>query len=238
MVDLLAIFAHPDDAELMCGGTLIRAKDLGHSTGILDLTRGEAGTRGTPEIRAQEAQAAARVLGVSVRENLGFPDAQLENSATARVKLIEAIRRLGPRVVILPYPGGRHPDHRVAGELGYDACYLAGLKNFPAQGEAHRPHKIVYALAYQEQESLKPTFVVDTTEAFDRKLEALRSYRSQFKGIESIGELFPAGVPFFDLVRIHDARYGSLIRRPYGEPFYTRETMRVDDAVALEVQSI
>ncbi|MBI4512687.1 MAG: bacillithiol biosynthesis deacetylase BshB1 [Gemmatimonadetes bacterium] len=237
MVDVLAIFAHPDDAEFMCGGTLIRARDFGHATGILDLTAGELGTRGTAEIRAREAQAAARVLGLSVRVNLALPDARLENSLEARTRLVEAIRRLRPRVVVLPYPGGRHPDHRVAGQLGYDACYLAGLKKFPTQGDPHRPRKVLYAIAYSQQ-TRKPTFVVDTTEAFERKLEALRCYRSQFEGVQGLGELLPAGVPLPELVKIHDARYGSLIRRPYGEPFYTRETMRVEDVAALDVQSI
>lgn len=237
MIDLLAIFAHPDDAELVCGGTLIRAKDFGHTTGVIDLTAGELGTRGTAEIRAREAEAAARVLALTTRENLGLPDARLENTLDARTKLVEAIRRLRPRVVILPYPAGRHPDHRVAGQLGYDACYLAGLRKFSAQGEPHRPRKVLFALAYHE-EAQKPTFVVDTTDAFQRKLEALRCYRSQFEGAHNIGELFPAGVPLLELVKIHDARYGSLIRRPYGEPFHTRETMRVDDVVELEVQTI
>lgn len=237
MLDLLAVFPHPDDAEFLCGGTLARAADLGRTTGILDLTAGELGTRGTAEIRAREARAAAEVLGVSVRENLGLPDARLENSEPARTALVEAIRRHRPRVVILPYATGRHPDHRIASRLGYDACFLAGLKNFPATGEPHRPHKVLYATAYRE-DAPKPTFVVDTTDSFDRKIEALRRYRSQLEGVRAIGELFPAGVEILELVRIQDARTGSLIRRPYGEPFFTTETMRVDDVTALEVRSL
>lgn len=237
MLDLLAVFPHPDDAEFVCGGTLARARDFGHATGILDLTAGERATRGTPATRTQEAQAAARALGVAVRENLGLPDAGLENSHATRVRLVEAIRRLRPRVVIAPYSTARHPDHRIAHELVYDACFLAGLANFDAAGEPHRPHKILYATAYRE-DAPKPTFVVDTTDAFERKLEALRAYRSQLQGLQAIGELFPAGVPVLDLVRIQDARYGSLIRRPYGEPFVTTETMQVEDVVALEVRSL
>lgn len=237
MVDVLAIFPHPDDAELLCGGTLLRARDLGRSTGALELTAGELGSRGTQEIRAREAEAAARVLGLAVRENLGLADARLENSHESRLRLVEVIRRLRPRVVILPHGTGRHPDHRVGAHLGHDACFLAGLKNFPVSGEPHRPQKIVYATAYRE-DAPKPTFVVDTTDAFERKLEALRCYRSQFEGVEAIGELFPAGVPLLDLVRIQDAHYGSLIRRSYGEPFFTTETMRVDDVATLEVRSL
>ena len=236
MVDLLAIAPHPDDAELLCGGTLIRAADHGQKTGILDLTAGELGTRGTPEGREQEAQRAARILGLTVRENLGLADARIQNDEESRVRLVEAIREYRPRAVILPYLEGRHPDHRVASQLGYDACYLAGLKNYPAPGQPHRPAKVVYALAYREHTN-KPTFVVDTSDAFERKLDAIRCYASQFDGVKAMGELFPAEVPLYELIRIQDAHYGSLIRAAYGEPFYTRETLQVDDIVNLPVGS-
>jgi bacillithiol biosynthesis deacetylase BshB1 len=236
MVDVLAVVPHPDDAELLCGGTLIRAADLGHKTGILDLTAGELGSRGTPEQRQAEAESAAGILGLAERINLGLPDAGIRNDDESRVLLIEAIRELRPRTVILPYLEGRHPDHRVAAELGYDACYLSGLKNYPASGDAHRPAKVLYALAYREH-ARKPTFVVDTSDAFERKLEAVRCYGSQFDDVKALGELFPADVPFYDLIRIQDAHYGSLIRAAYGEPFYTRETLGVDDVVHLPVSS-
>jgi len=236
MVDLLAIAPHPDDAELLCGGTLIRAADRGRKTAILDLSAGELGTRGTAEVRRAEADRAAEILGLTTRLILGLPDAQIRNDAESRTRLVEAIRELRPRTVILPYFEGRHPDHRVASELGYDACYLAGLRNFPAAGDAHRPAKVLYALAYREH-ALKPTFVVDTSDAFERKLEAIRCYGSQFDEVEALGELYPAAVPLYDLVRIRDAGYGSLIRTAYGEPFYTRETMQVDDVVSLPVSS-
>ncbi len=236
MIDLLAITPHPDDAELLCGGTLIRAADRGHKTGILDLSAGELGTRGTAEVRRAEAERAAEILGLTTRVLLGLPDAQIRNDEESRTRLVEAIRELRPRTVILPYFEGRHPDHRVASELGYDACYLSGLRNFPAAGEAHRPTKILYTLAYREH-ALKPTFVVDISESFERKLEAIRCYASQFDGVSALGELYPAAVPLYDLVRIQDAHYGSLIRAAYGEPFYTRETMLVDDVVNLRVSS-
>lgn len=235
-LDLLAIVPHPDDAELLCGGTLIRAADVGHETGILDLTTGELGTRGTPEQRRAEAERASRVLGLAERRNLGLLDARIRNDDDSRVRLIEAIRELRPRTVILPYLEGRHPDHRIAAELGYDACYLSGLKNYPAAGDAHRPTKVLYAAAYREH-TLKPTFVVDTSEVFERKLEAIRCYGSQFDNVKAMGELYPAAVPLYDLVRIQDAHYGSLIRAAYGEPFFTRETFKVDDVVRLEVSS-
>lgn len=236
MIDLLAIAPHPDDAELLCGGTLIRAADAGHKTGILDLTAGELGSRGTAETRKAESEAATKLLNLEVRYSLGLPDARLRNDRESRVLAIEAIRTLQPRVVILPFYEGRHPDHRVASTLGHDACYLSGLKNYPAPGEPFRPTKILYALAYREH-APKPTFVVDISDVFERKLEAIQCYGSQFDDVSSLGELFPAEIPLYDLVRVQDAHYGSLIRRAYGEPFLTRETLSVDDVVNLPVSS-
>ena len=235
-VDLLAIAPHPDDAELCCGGTLILAADQGYKTGILDLTGGELGSHGSPEQRKAESDSASAILGLTTRGSLGLPDARISNDEDSRRKVVEAIRGLRPRTVILPYYEGRHPDHRVASELGYDACYLAGLKNYPASGEPHRPDKILYALAYREH-TAKPTFVVDTSDSLERKLEAIRCYASQFDGVKALGELFPAAVPLYDLVRIQDAHYGSLIRAAYGEPFLSRETMMVSDVVGLPVSS-
>ncbi len=236
-VDLLAIAAHPDDAELTCGGTLAKAARQGYRTGILDLTRGEMGTRGDPEIRQREAEEAARVLNLSLRLNAGLPDARLSNDQDNRRVLIELIRQLRPRVVILPFPVGRHPDHRVAAELSRDACYLAGLARYPAKGEPHRPSKILYALAYRE-DPIKPTFVVDISEEFEVKLKAIRCYASQFDGIKAAGEIFPTGQDLYDLIRTQNAHYGSLIRTRYGEPFMTYETVRIDDVVSLAVQSL
>jgi bacillithiol biosynthesis deacetylase BshB1 len=236
-VHLLAIAAHRDDVELTCAGTLLRAHDQGHRTGILDLTAGESGTRGNAELRAAEAAQAAEVLGVSERRNAGLPDAYLENTKAMRRVVVEQIRHFAPRVVILPYPVGRHPDHRIASELGRDACFLAGLARYDAAGEPHRPHKILYALSYRE-DPVKPTFVVDISEQFARKLAAIRCYSSQFDGAKNAGEIFPTGQDLYGLVEAQNAHYGSLIRTRYGEPFHTEETVRVDDVVALEVQSI
>lgn len=236
-VDLLAIAPHPDDAELFCGGTLIGAADRGRRTGVLDLTSGELGSRGTPEQRMAEARRAAEVLGLAVRRSLELPDARIVNDEASRIRLVETIRELRPRTVILPYFEGRHPDHRIASTLGYDACYLAGLKNYPASGDPHRPTKILYAIGYREH-AVKPSFVVDTSATFERKLEALRCYASQFDDVQALGELFPAGVPFYELVRIQDAHYGSLIRAAYGEPFHTREALQVDDVVDMPVRSL
>jgi bacillithiol biosynthesis deacetylase BshB1 len=236
-VHLLAIAAHRDDVELTCAGTLIKAAGMGHKTGILDLTAGEAGTGGSAAIRAEEADKAARLMGVSERRNAGLPDAHLVNDEASRRLVIEHIRHFAPRVVILPFPVGRHPDHRVASELGRDACYLAGLAKYDAAGAPHRPHKVLYALAYRE-DPVKPTFVVDISKEFDRKLAAIKCYSSQFDGAMNAGEIFPTGQDLYSLVETQNAHYGSLIRTRYGEPFFTHETMRVEDVVGLDVQSM
>jgi len=233
-VELLAIAAHRDDVELTCGGTLAKAAKAGHRVGIVDLTQGEMGTRGDAATRAAEAERAARTLGVAVRLNAGMPDAHLANTAASRQKVVELIRRTKPRVVILPFGVGRHPDHRVASELGRDACYLAGLAKYEpgTGGEAHRPFKLLYALAYRE-DPVKPTFVVDISDVFETKMQAIRCYASK-----AAGEIFPTGQDLYELIRVQSAHYGSLIRRPYGEPFYTAETHEVDDVLRLGVQSL
>ncbi|HJP56368.1 MAG TPA: bacillithiol biosynthesis deacetylase BshB1 [Gemmatimonadales bacterium] len=236
-VDLLAIAAHRDDVELTCAGTLLRAADAGHRTGILDLTAGESGTRGSAALRGEEAARAAAILGVTERRNAGLPDAHIHNTDEARRIVAGEIRHFQPQVVILPFPIGRHPDHRLASELGRDACFLAGLRRYDAPGEPWRPRKILYALAYRE-DPVKPTFVVDVSAQFERKMQAIRCYASQFDGAQNAGEIFPTGQDLYSLVEIQSAHYGSLIRTRYGEPFFTHETMAVDDVVALGVQSM
>jgi len=238
-IDLLAIAAHRDDVELTCGGTLAKAARAGHRVGIIDLTQGEMGTRGDAATRAAEAERAAKTLGVALRLNAGMRDAHLANDEPSREALVALIRRTEPKVVILPFPVGRHPDHRVASELGRDACYLAGLAKYvPGKGgEAHRPYKLLYALAYRE-DPVKPTFVVDISDVFEKKMEAIRCYSSQFDGAKAAGEVFPTGQDLYELIRVQSAHYGSLIRRRYGEPFYTAETQEVDDVLKLGVQSI
>ena len=236
-VDLLAIAAHRDDVELTCGGTLAKAVRAGHRVGILDLTQGETGTRGDAATRAAEAERAARALGVPVRLNAGLPDAHLQNDEPSRAKVIELIRATRPRVVILPFPVGRHPDHRIASELGRDACYLAGLAKYDAAGEPHRPFKILYALAYRE-DPVKPSFVVDISDSFDIKMAAIRCYASQFDGAKAAGEIHPTGLDLYELIRIQSAHYGSLIRTAYGEPFFCHETLAVEDVLQLGVQSL
>jgi LmbE family N-acetylglucosaminyl deacetylase len=188
-------------------------------------------------LRGEEAARAADILGVVERRNAGLPDAHLENSEATRRVVVEAIRHFAPRVVILPFPVGRHPDHRIASELGRDACFLSGLAKYPADGEPHRPFKVLYALSYRE-DPVKPTFVVDISDQFERKLQAIRCYASQFDGAVSAGEIFPTGQDLYVRVETQNAHYGSLIRSRYGEPFFTHETVLVDDVVGLGVQSM
>jgi bacillithiol biosynthesis deacetylase BshB1 len=236
-VDLLAIAAHRDDVELTCGGTLAKAVTAGYRVGIIDLTQGEAATRGDARTRAAEAERAAQALGVHLRLNAGLPDAHVQNDEPSRAKLVELIRATRPRVVILPFPIGRHPDHRVASELGRDACYLAGLKKYGPAGEPHRPFKVLYALAYRE-DPVKPTFVVDISGSFEIKMQAIRCYASQFDGAKAAGEIHPTGQDLYELIRVQSAHYGSLIRKPYGEPFFCHETLEVEDVLQLGVQSL
>jgi len=233
-VDVLAIAAHPDDMELICGGTLIRAQMLGRSTGILDLAAGEMASRGTPALRAEEAAKAAKVMGVSVRENMGFPDGGIQNTPETRAKVAVVIRRLQPKIVITHSLHGRHPDHPIVAQLVRDACFVAGLKKVEPNIPIHRPLKVIHALSFREDHQ-KPTFVVDISDSFEKKLEAISCYQSQFGDAVQAGEVYPNGEPLNDLIRHHAAHYGSLIRCRYGEPFYTTETMRIDDIGALEV---
>jgi N-acetylglucosamine malate deacetylase 1 len=235
-VDLLAIAAHRDDVELTCGGTLIKAAKQGYRTTVIDLTRGEMGTRGSAALREDEANRAAEVLGLDARENLGLPDAAIVNDPATRELLARAIRRFAPRVVIAPASEGRHPDHRIAAQLVRDACFVAGLAKVAPDVPKHRPNKVLHSLTYR-QDFVRPTFVVDISDEFERKLEAVRCYGSQFDGATQAGEVHPTGEQLYDVIRHYGAYYGSLIRRRYGEPFFTSEMMSVADVVALEVST-
>ena len=236
--DLLAIFPHPDDAELTCGGTLCKAADQGYRVAILDLSAGELASRGSTAIRAAEAASAAKILGVAARENLRLPDSGLTNTPETRLAVARVIRRFKPKIVLTtaPFPFGRHPDHRVTAELVRDACFVAGLAKLDESLAPHRPRKVLHSITYRE-DYLKPSFVVDVSAEFDRKIEAIQCYASQFEGLIQAGEVYPNGEPLIDIVRHQAAHYGSLIRTRYGEPFHATETMRVDDVVALEVST-
>jgi bacillithiol biosynthesis deacetylase BshB1 len=234
MVDLLAIAAHPDDVEQTCGGTLLRAAEQGYRTGILDLTAGEMGSRGTPDIRLEEAGAAARLLRVSHRGNLRFPDTRLVNWVEYREALAHEIRRLRPRTVILPYWEARHPDHYHAGAIAFDACFLAGLKKLDPDSEPARPYKVIYSSMYA---NVTPSFVVDISHHFERRMESLFCYESQYGAQEDASDLFPVRTEIGDRLAAIARFYGNLIGAKYGEPFVVREAMRVDDVVAFPVRT-
>jgi N-acetylglucosamine malate deacetylase 1 len=236
-LDLLAIAAHPDDVELTCGGTLIKMARCGYKTGILDLTAGEMGTRGTPETRAKEAARAARILGVKWRDTLGVPDSDVQPSRPHKLRLAAVVRELRPKTVILPYWEARHPDHYHASTVGYEACFLAGLKALPIAGEPYRPFKILYSTAYAE---VRPTFIVDITKQFDRRRKAILAFASQFRPAK--GE--PKSKVFLAIDRLEEEmaqlarHYGQMIGVKYGEPFLTKELMQVDDVIKMDVRSI
>ena len=235
-VDILAIAAHPDDVELTCGGTLLKMVDAGYSVGILDLTRGEMGTRGTPELRAEEAEAAAKVLGARFRQRMNLGDSRLTTSIENRLAVAQQIRLARPKTIILPYWEGRHPDHYTAATLGYEACYAAGLKKLDLDGEPHRPHKILYSTIYWD---VDPSFVVDISSHFDRKMEAVDCFVSQFEGdMGELMKLFPAWGRLIDRIRTQCKFYGHQVGVEYAEPFVVKEVVVIDDIVNMPAPSI
>jgi bacillithiol biosynthesis deacetylase BshB1 len=249
-LDILAIAAHRDDVEQTCGGTLLKATQRGQRTGILDLTRGEMGTRGTAEDRAREADDAAKILGVGWRRALDIPDGRVENTWENRLKVASVIREMRPRVVILPYWKGRHPDHYTASVLGYEACFLAGLAKLDSQKALssqlsalnetrslapHRPFKILYATLYYD---VRPTFVVDIEQQFEGKFASILAYKSQFSDQEAGKDLFPAHDEIRARVDAMARFYGMLGGVTHAEPFLQKEVGLVDDLLAIPVKSI
>jgi bacillithiol biosynthesis deacetylase BshB1 len=258
-LDVLAIAAHRDDVEQTCGGTLLKMAQHGRRTGILDLTQGEMGTRGTAEDRAQEAAEAAKILRVSWRQALDIPDGRVENTFENRLKVARVIREQRPRVVILPYWKGRHPDHYTASTLGYEACFLAGLAKLEFSVDAgdlsasltaqrrkaiqqdagtakpHRPFKIIYATLYYD---VRPSFVVDITELFEARFQALMAYKSQFSDQEAGKDLFPAQAEIRARIEAMARFYGLLGGVTYAEPFLQKEVGLVEDLTMIPVKSI
>ena len=237
-IDILAIAAHRDDVEQTCGGTLLAMNGRGWRTGILDLTRGESGTRGTAADREREANEAARILKVAHREALDLPDGNVQNTHENRLKLAGVLRRLRPRVVILPYWQGRHPDHYTTATLGYEACFVSGLAKVETPGEQnppHRPFKIVYASLYAD---VRPTFVVDITGYVEERLQSLLAYRSQYASQAEGGKLFVPEEEIRERTLAEARHYGLLGGVKYGEPFVQKEVGLVEDLMLVPVQSI
>ena len=252
-LDVLAIAAHRDDVEQTCGGTLLKMAELGRRTGILDLTQGEMGTRGTAADRTREAADAARLLSVSFRQALDIPDGRVENTWENRLKIARVIREQGPRVVILPYWQGRHPDHYNCSIVGYEACFLAGLSKLQLRKEAerqtepkatanedlldrpHRPFKIIYATLYYD---IRPSFVVDITDQFEARLQSIYAYASQYTDQEAGRGDFPAHAEIRERVATMAGFYGMLAGVKYAEPFVQKEIGLVEDVTMIPVKSI
>lgn len=236
-LDVLAIMAHPDDAELLCGGSLIKSVDRGRRVGVLDLTAGEMGSSGSAAERSHEAAAAAAQMGLAERRCAALPDSALSNDVESRHTVARHLRELRPRIVVTHWKVGRHRDHRIASELVRDACYLSGLKKLDVEGEPFRPVKLVYATSFREDAD-PPDFVVDISKQMDRKLGALAEYGSQFDGAVQAGEVFPGGDrDLLAQVRAKAAHYGSLIRVRYGEAFRVDEVMAVEELSSLTVST-
>jgi bacillithiol biosynthesis deacetylase BshB1 len=232
-LDGLAIAAHRDDVEITSGGLMIKLSDLGYKTGVLDFTQGEMGTRGDSKTRADEADKAAAIMGLTVRENLGLPDGNVQFSRENVLKVVRVLREYKPRLVILPYWDQRHPDHARCCEIAVEACYFAGLEKLECDGQPFRPYKILYSTYYRD---VDPTFVVDISGQFERKLEAIRSYASQFDSDDN--QIFVPGVDVFEFVRTRDRAYGIQIRKEYAEPYIIKERIEIDDPLKMSVASV
>lgn len=234
-LDVLAVAAHRDDTEIVSGGTIIKMVDLGYSVGILDLTEGESGSRGNAETRKNESECASKVMGLKYRHNLGLPDAGLYDTQENALKVAEIIRESRPELVILPYWKQRHPDHSTAGQIGYRGCFLAGLKKMPIEGEPYRPRKIIYSTSFHED---TPSFVVDITDQFKRKCDAVACYKTQFEEKPGQREVYPPARNIFDYMEIRNRQYGYMIGVRYAECFIQKEKMSVEDPLKLPGKSI
>jgi bacillithiol biosynthesis deacetylase BshB1 len=252
-VDVLAIAAHPDDAEITCAGLLIRLKKQGHKTGVLDLAEGEMGTRGDENDRSSEAAAAAKVMGLTYRDNAHLPDAAIEYGQANKLKIAQVIRNTHPELVILPHWAQRHPDHLACCRLGYDACFLAGLKKVDLAGEPHRPRRIIYVSYFRNTDY---SFLVDISEEFDRKIEAVAAYKSQFgtsPGLKDViksglnlydliksggKSIFQPGVNIYDLIHTRARQLGQLAGCKYAEAYTIKEHVVLNDPFAMPGRSI
>jgi len=234
-LDALAIAAHPDDVEISCGGLLIKLARNHKAVGVIDCTHGENGTLGSAEKRAQELLAAAQVMGLAYRGNLDLPDSGVENTIENSRKLASKIRLLRPELVILPHWEQRHPDHAAVSRLGYDACYFAGLKKLPLEGEPFRPRKIIYA----SYDIHNPSFLVDISTYFEDKCKAVACYGSQFGNMNMAQQVFPLKQgDVYTWMAIHAASLGDRVDVDYAESYTIKEDILIEDPLLMRVQSI
>ena len=229
-VDVIFFGAHPDDIELTAGGTAAKLVKDGLRIGLVDLTRGEMGTRGTPQTRKREAQNAARALGATFREQLDFGDGNLQTGRDQELQIIEILRLRRPRLVIAPYPDDRHPDHTRAGRVVTDAWFYAGLRALETGLPAHRPQAVMY---YLQNYMVPPSFVVDVTATWKTKMRSVAAYRSQFHDPKSKEpKTFISDPKFLEMIEARGKHFGALIGAAYGEAFVTKQPPRVDDLIA------
>lgn len=234
-LDTLAIAAHPDDVEITCGGLLIKLANMGRKTGVLDLTQGEMGTFGDEVDRLKEADSAAQIMGLAYRRNLNMPDSAVEYNQENKLKIAQILRDTKPEMVILPHWEQRHPDHLAGSRLGYDACYLAGLKKINLDGEPFRPRKIIYA-AYSKSTDF--SFLVDITETYDQKCQAVAAYKSQFENPDNAKRIFKPGIDVFEFMKTRAKNYGLMAGVEFAEAYFIKENILIDDPQNMPVASI
>ncbi len=233
-VDVLGVGAHPDDVELFAGGTLLRLASLGYATGIVDLTRGEASTRGTPDVRATEAEQASHVLGLAHRESLDLGDARLDDSERVRAAIVAVLRRLQPRLVLTHHPDQPHPDHAAAARAVVAAAYLAGVAKFAPSPDARVPHRPCAVAHFGLPSSVPPSFVVDVSDFAGKRLDAIRCHRSQLHdAASSAPQSAIATEGFLERLDVRHRYYGSLVQARFGEAFFVRDTLAVEDPVRM-----
>jgi len=226
-IDALAFSPHPDDAEMGCGGLLLKLKDKGHRTGIIDLTLAELSTNGDLKTREKETKEASKILGLDIRENLGLEDANIKNDFDSRLKVISVIRKYRPGLVLIPFWRDRHPDHENSYKLLKDAIFISGLKKFKTDLDFYRPYVVIsYMLHYE----FKPSFIVDISKYYKRKSSAVAAYRSQFYS-DAAKEVIThiASKYFFDIINSRHQCSGLKIRSEYGEPYYIEYDIKIDD---------
>lgn len=229
-VDIIFFGAHPDDVELSCGGTAARMVREGRRIGIVDLTRGEMGTRGTPQTRKREAAAAARVLGATFRQQLDFQDGNLQTGREQELQIIEILRQRRPSLVVAPYPDDRHPDHTRTGRLVTEASFYSGLRALQSDLPAHRPQTVLY---YLQNYMFAPSFVVDVTQQWKTKMRSVAAYKSQFYDPSSKEpKTFISDPKFLEMIDARGRHFGALINVPFGEAFVTKQPPRIDDPFA------
>lgn len=234
-LDVLAFGAHRDDIELTCGGTMLKLVDYGYKTGIVDLTAGEMGTRGSTEEREKEAENAAKILKVQCRENLGIPDANIKLNMENKLKIVKVIRKYRPELILLPYWEDRHPDHAHAGQLVSQSVFISGLSKLDTGQMKHRPEKLLFYMCHYE---FKPSFVVDTTDQHKRKMEAIQEYKSQIYNPNYVGEPTLISSPeYMEHIEVRSRYYGGLIGKKHGEPFLMREMIEIEDIMTLVKES-